>query len=202
MIKFFTGVFLVTSYAFAQNMPIRPVALHPVVPSQPSQTILPASVRASTLSVAATAPQAAGANQYTVRSYKEWKNEKVQMAIKRVTITRAQIEYRRLNKQFLQKAEHSGAKDIELERLEATLKNDLYSLEVAQELSVTDYFAIYLTKQENKTEAYKEAAEKMTADEVSQLIKAYADSMFVPNGIPAAATKVGPTAMDKSDRLK
>lgn len=186
MIKLFTAVFVVTSCAFAQSLPIKPS----------SANVIPSAVVSTPAQVAARPTQPVAS--INIRSFKEWKNEKVQMAIKRITITRAQIEYRRLNKQFLQKADQVGVKDLEFERLDATLKNDLYSLEVAQELSVTDYFAIYLTKQENKIEAYRDAAEKMTPDEVSQLIKAYADSMFGSNG----ATKTGPTAMEKNDKMK
>lgn len=189
MIKIFTVVLVVTSSVFAAGLPSNPVA--PVYSVQNPPAI-----------VKAVLPLPAVVAASTVKSYKEWKNEKVQIAIKKVTITKAQIEYRKLNKQFLQKNEPAITKDVEAERLEALLKNDLYSLEVAQELSVTDYFAIYLTKQDNKPEAYKEAAEKMTPDEVSQLIKAYADSMFSSSGPNPPGGKVGPTAMENSDTTK
>jgi hypothetical protein len=190
MIKFITVVLFATSSVFAVGLntagnPILAPLLNP-----PAQII----------KAAPPLPVAPIAN--TVKSYREWKNEKVQLAIKKVTITKAQIEYRKLNKQFLQKSKPVPAKDPETDRLDALLKNDLYSLEVAQELSVTDYFAIYLTKQENKTDAYKEAAAKMTPDEVGQLIKAFADSMFSTNGTNPLAAKVGPTAMENSDTSK
>jgi predicted Zn-dependent peptidase len=187
MIKLFTVVLVATSGVFAQNLPAKSVSLASALPNPV------AIVRAA---VGAQAP----ATPVNVKSYKEWKNEKVQIAIKKVTITKAQIEYRKLNKQFIQTNEPVAAKDVELDKLEASLKNDLYSLEVARELSVTDYFAIYLTKQDNKTEAYKEAADKMTPDEVNQLIRAYADSMFSTNGHGSPSGKVGPTAMEKSDK--
>ncbi len=194
MIKFITVVLVATSSVFAAGLTMAAnPALAPLAPglTPPAQIIK-----------AALPLLAAPAVANTVKSYREWKNEKVQLAIKKVTITKAQIEYRKLNKQFLQKSEPVVAKDPETDRLEVLLKNDLYSLEVAQELSVTDYFAIYLTKQENKSDAYKEAAAKMTPDEVGQLIKAYADSMFSANAPTPPAAKVGPTAMEKSDTAK
>lgn len=196
MIKIFTVVLVATSSVFALNLPGKSLGFGPAQPPSVNPIAQPIVKAALPLAPAVV-------NSYTsVKSYKEWKNEKVQIAIKKVTITKAQIEYRKLNKQFLQKDEPANAKDPESDRLEAQLKNDLYSLEVAQELSVTDYFAIYLTKQDNKTDAYKEAAEKMTPDEVGQLIKAYADSMFSANGSGAPAAKVGPTAMEKPDASK
>ncbi|GEM_PF-3386411 len=196
MIKIFTVVLVATSSVFALNLPGKSLAFGSAQAPSANPMIQPVIKAALPL-----APTLVNSNN-NVKSYKEWKNEKVQIAIKKVTITKAQIEYRKLNKQFLQKDEPTNAKDPEADRLEAQLKNDLYSLEVAQELSVTDYFAIYLTKQDNKTDAYKEAAEKMTPDEVGQLIKAYADSMFSANGGGAPTGKVGPTAMEKPDSTK
>lgn len=117
-----------------------------------------------------------------IKSYKEWKNEKVQDAIKRITITKAQIEYKKLNKQVFQKTEATLGKDINIERLESQLKNDLFSLEVAQQLSVQDYFAIYLTKLDNRNEAFKEAAQKMNSEEIAELINAFADSLTNSQG--------------------
>lgn len=195
MNKIFTLVLVATSSVFALNIPGKAIGFG-ATQSPSSVSVVQPLIKVSL----AVAPSTAAPNP--VKSYKEWKNEKVQIAIKKVTITKAQIEYRKLNKQFLQRDEPIKLKDPESERLDTQLKNDLYSLEVAQELNVTDYFAIYLTKQDNKTDAYKEAAEKMTPDEVGQLIKAYADSMFSSNGNATSASKVGPTAMEKPDAQK
>lgn len=134
---------------------------------------------------------------YNVQSYKEWRQEKIQRATNKVALTRAQItqinskKLNLQNLQNLQKTESSSSLDLEIEKLEAKLKNDLFSLEVAQQLTVQDYFAIYLTKLENKKEAYKGAAEKMNTEEVTELINAFADSFSSTqsNGItgPSAA---------------
>ncbi|MCB0369177.1 MAG: hypothetical protein KDD45_06895 [Bdellovibrionales bacterium] len=113
-----------------------------------------------------------------VKGYKEWKNEKVQAAIKKVAITRAQIDYKKMNNQIFQKTEAGLGKDIEIDKLEGKLRNDLFSLEVAQQLNVQDYFAIYLTKLDNRSEAFKEAAQKMHPDEVAELINIFADSFL------------------------
>lgn len=140
----------------------------------------------------------------TVKGYKEWKNEKVQSAIKKVTITRAQIDYKKLNKQIFQKTEAGLGKDIEIEKLEAQLKNDLFSLEIVQQLGVQDYFAIYLTKLENKNDAYKEAAQKMNSEEITELINAFADSFVSSQGGGAMDSSMAPSASGESfeDRIK
>lgn len=146
----------------------------------------------SSVTTSAAVAQAGSVNISTVKSFKEWKNEKVQSAIKKVTITRAQIEYKKLNKQIFKKTEAGLGKDIDIEKLETQLKTDMFSLEAAQLLGVQDYFAIYLTKLENKNEAFKEAAQKMNPDEVAELINAFADSMVGSQGeavtAPAAAS--------------
>lgn len=191
MNKICTAILIIASLSFGQNVQLKSTTTSPAGIVTPANSATSLQVKPVVL----TPPT-------SVKSFKEWKNEKVQQAIKKVTITKAQIEYKKLNKQFLQRTEVVSAKDSELDRLEGVLKNDLYSLEVTQELSVTDYFAIYLTKQENKPEAYKEAAQKMTSDEVNQLIKAYADSFFSPGPGSPSATKVGPTAMEKPDLAK
>lgn len=187
MNKMITLVLLSALSCFAQNGAVKLASASAVVPAAVNS--------AAFRSVPTTASSA-------VRSFKEWKNEKVQAAIKKVTITKAQIEYKKLNKQFLQRTEVVNAKDAEMDRLEIQLKDDIYALDVAQALGVPEYFAIYLIKQENKTEAYKEAAVKMTDDEVNQLIKAYADSMFPSGNNGRPGIKVGPMAMDKAEVMK
>lgn len=163
----------------------------------PSQVVANANV--ASLNVV-TPAKALSKPQVTVKGYKEWKNEKVQSAIKKVTITRAQIDYKKLNKQIFQKTEAGLGKDIEIEKLEAQLKNDMFSLEVVQQLGVQDYFAIYLTKLENKNDAYKEAAQKMNSEEITELINAFADSFASSQG----GSTMAPSASGESfeDRIK
>lgn len=179
MNKLFTVVLVAAFSGFAQNSTIKSVSL------SATATAIGVHVKPQTPSL-------------SVKSFKEWKNEGIQAAIKRITITKAQIEYRKLNKQFLQINQPVG-KDLEIERLESALRQDQFSLELAQDSGIPEYF-IYLTKL--GSDSYEQAAEKMTSEEVSQLIKAYADSMFSSNGSGSSKTKVGPTAMDKSDLIK
>ena len=49
---------------------------------------------------------------------------------------------------------------------------------MAKDLSVTDYFVGYLTKMQDKKAAFNEVAGKLTAEEVAELMSAYANSVF------------------------
>jgi hypothetical protein len=151
-------------------------------------------------SVVAAGKQQGSVSFVSVKGFKEWKNEKVQSAIKKVTITKAQIEYKKLNKQIFKKTEAGLGKDIDIEKLESQLKSDLFALDAAQQLGVQDYFAIYLTKLENKNEAFKEAAQKMNSDEVAELINAFADSMVGSQGAPVTAPAAAADSFE--DKIK
>ncbi|HRO67704.1 MAG TPA: hypothetical protein PL182_09085, partial [Pseudobdellovibrionaceae bacterium] len=67
--------------------------------------------------------------------------------------------------------------DLEATRLLTQIRNDEMELEMALELTVSDYFAGYLTKLSNKN-VYKEVAGRLTPDEVAELMAAYANSVF------------------------
>ncbi len=48
----------------------------------------------------------------------------------------------------------------------------------AEELTVADYFAGYLTKQRNQAQAIKEVSGRLSPDEVAELMTIYANSVF------------------------
>lgn len=133
----------------------------------------------------------------SVKSFKEWKNEKVQSAIKKVTISRAQIEYKKLNNQIFKKTEASAGKEADMERLEEQLKNDMFSLQVAQQLTVQDYFAIYLNKLENRNDSFKAAAQKMSNEDVEALMRVFADSLLETQGSKIVPSANGENIYDK-----
>ena len=115
-----------------------------------------------------------------VKSYREWKSEKVQEALTRVTATKTQIEMAKSKDPNL--AHHKGGLEaksgVDMELLESQLEEDQSSLDMAKDLSVTDYFVGYLTKLQDKKAAFNEVAGKLTAEEVAELMSAYANSVF------------------------
>jgi hypothetical protein len=113
------------------------------------------------------------------KSYREWKSEKVQEAISRVTQTKTQIEVAKSKDPNLVRRTKTEARSgVDLEKLESQLQEDQSDLDMAKDLSVTDYFVGYLTKVQNKKAAFTEVAGKLTAEEVAELMSAYANSVF------------------------
>lgn len=139
-----------------------------------------------------------------VKSYREWKTEKVQAAQGTVLAVKAQIDARKQARAVAQGTDPNmamgrgteavAAQDISIEKLERVLREEQYDLEVAKDLSVTDYFVGYLTKVQDKKSAFNEVAGKLTAEEVAELMTAYANSVFGSahtSDLPASAANVG-----------
>lgn len=145
----------------------------------------------------------------SVRGFKEWKSEKVQEALARVIRHRTEIEQEKLKaeKQSAAVAFHevmSGEKASSLSKtptpvsarakLEAQLKQSQFSLEVAKELAVTDYFALYLSQFPDKKKAFADAASKMTPDEVAELLNALEANSSSGSGAEKAGKVVRPAS--------
>ncbi|HWU44632.1 MAG TPA: hypothetical protein VN132_14370, partial [Bdellovibrio sp.] len=154
----------------------------------------------STVAPKAPAPVAAPAAVSHVKSYREWKRELVQDAQSKVNSLKTQIEARRLgrtsavgmdpNLNHVKGLEATFVHDATLDKLEKDLRAEQYDLDVANDLTVTDYFVGYLTKVQDKKAAFQEVAGKLSADEVAELMTAYANSVFGAHSadFPASAT--------------
>ncbi len=137
-----------------------------------------------------------------VKSYREWKMERVQTAQGKITSLKMQIESKKNPRQIAtgvdpnlannSTLEAGTSADISVEKLERQLRMEQYDLEVAKDLSVTDYFVGYLTKVQDKKSAFNEVAGKLTPDEVAELMTAYANSVFgaQASDLPTSATNI------------
>lgn len=134
-----------------------------------------------------------------VKSYREWKSDLVQEALTRVTLTKTQRELSKKKDPNLGRSQGGteSASGVATERLEAQLQVDQNELETVRNFSMTDYLAGYLMKMQNKKAAFKEVAGKLTADEIVELMAAYANSVFgahsadfVPNATSSADDRV------------
>jgi hypothetical protein len=101
----------------------------------------------------------------SIKGYQEWKREKVQLAQSQVSNLHAQIF----------KAQSEGNKKL-VENLERQSTQLHWNMEVAQDLSVTDYFVLYLSQQ-NQPDRFQQSAAKMSTREVAELIEAYAKTL-------------------------
>lgn len=122
-------------------------------------------------------------------TFKEWKSGKTQEVQQRIDWIKAKIEQKKVEivqKRTSSKTELALAKQLGLPPLENQLKSESYNLEMAQELTFTDYFAGYVNRQENKKEAFHEVAAKLSSDEVFELMTAYS-SFLSANTFPIQA---------------
>lgn len=105
-----------------------------------------------------------------VKGYKDWKKEKLTAISDRIAALKIEAEKRRMaaGTNFNPSINQGLEKQIEL------LQN---SLETTQDLTVTDYFVGYLNKQDDRQNALKEAAEKMSSEEIYELMKVYSDTV-------------------------
>lgn len=137
-----------------------------------------------------------------VKSYREWKIDRVQQAQGKVTSVKAQIDAKKASRSqalgmdpnLAQKTqvEAVSTTDMSVERLERQLRAEQYDLEVAKDLSVTDYFVGYLTKVQDKKSAFNEVAGKLSPEEVAELMAAYANSVFGADtaDLPTSASNI------------
>jgi hypothetical protein len=136
------------------------------------------------------APTAATAvsNQSPIKSYREWKASMINDAEQRVKATKENFFKRRA----------SASSDPNLNRnskLEAGLNADLLDvldkeqlqLSLAKDLTISDYFVGYLTKQKHLSQAIKEVSIRLTAEEVAELMTAYADNFFSTKPTPTTS---------------
>ncbi len=136
-----------------------------------------------------TRQQAPSVGSSPVQSFGEWKEQKIHAVQLEVEALQARIEANKADASSTkggEKVKSTTAPDPSLMQLKNQLINKTYSLEMAKELTVADYFAAYLTKLDNKKESFKEIAAKMTAEEVADLMSAYANAMFSGQGSSAA----------------
>ena len=104
-----------------------------------------------------------------VLSYREWKNSKIhdaQMKIKTI-------------KDKLGTDPNSQIKSAGTEAgLSKELEREILTLSLTQDLTISDYFVGYLTRQASLDAAIKDVAIKLTAEEVAELMAAYAENFF------------------------
>lgn len=107
----------------------------------------------------------------TVKSYREWKQSKVFEAETRLKSLKENM----LRSRGLSLNATEAGLSTSLQRM---LDNEELQFAMAQDLTITDYFIGYLTRQKSLQQAIKEVSGKLSADEVAELMTAYADNFF------------------------
>lgn len=149
---------------------------------------------APTRVMAPTAVSTASSHQF--KSYREWKMDQVQEAQGKVSSIKTILDQKKQTRQLAQGTDpnlamRKGGSEADA-NLEKQLQQELFDLEVAKDLSVTDYFVGYLTKVNDKKSAINEVAGKLSPEEVAELMTAYANSVFGSHvsDLPTSASNV------------
>ncbi|MFZ4405312.1 MAG: hypothetical protein ACOYOK_14520 [Pseudobdellovibrionaceae bacterium] len=111
-------------------------------------------------------------SSYSVQSFKDWKNEKIQAANKK---------YDNSQKKTLSPLQQAEAKE---------------AYDWATELTITDYVVGYLAKIPDQKKAIREASAQLSVEEVAELMTVYANALFTPDksiGTPSVENKIQAT---------
>lgn len=119
--------------------------------------------------------------EVNTKSYREWKGEKLQAIQNRISNIQARIEITKQgrtiqgdpNLAMPKGTEANYLSETSASVLEKQLQQEQYAMELAQDLSVTDYFVGYLSKVTNQQKAVYEVASRLSVDEVAELMFAY-----------------------------
>lgn len=136
----------------------------------------------------------------TVLSFKEWKQSRLQNTLNRcgelkktLQESKTELKSRQLaldnqDPNLLKtKKSELQSRSIELLSIESQLKNEQMNYEMAKDLTVTDYFAGYLSKLSYSKEALKSAAQKLSPEEVAEIMSAFASTTNRSLGEPDIA---------------
>ena len=100
----------------------------------------------------------------SIQSFREWKSSKVQGVLARVVSLKAQSQ---------------GAKThVEKQQFAKMLAQESWNLEITNDLSVNDYFVLYLAPLERAPNRFKEAAARLTQAEMVELMASYSRSLY------------------------
>ena len=121
-------------------------------------------------------------NTIEAKSFREWKFSMVKDAELKVKATQNTLSIKAaanravgLDPNLSRKNEVNSGLNRKLQDL---LEKEQLQLSLAQDLTISDYFIGYLAKQKEPEAVIKEVSTKLTADEVAELMMAYANHFF------------------------
>jgi hypothetical protein len=101
-------------------------------------------------------------------NFKDWKSEKIQAVLNRITVLKAQMGVSGV-------ANQSSPTTVGIKK---SLAQEEWNLEIMKDLGVNDYFVLYLAPQNPNPERLLEVVQKLSPAEVASLMDAYARSLF------------------------
>ena len=104
-----------------------------------------------------------------IKGFQEWKNEKLQAVFLQANLVRSQINRATMESNIKLK-----------ESLERQLQQLRWNGEVARDLTVADYFSLYLSQQ-TQSDRFQQAATKLSLQEIAELMEAYSTLIGIKN---------------------
>lgn len=77
----------------------------------------------------------------------------------------------------------------QIQQMQNQLEKDEFQVSIAKDLTISDYFVGYLTKQKDLSAAITEVSGRLTAEEVAELMAAYANNFFSSQPVSTNGTK-------------
>jgi len=114
------------------------------------------------------------ASAVEIKSFKDWKQERIQESVLKVSEIKARIEQKKRN---IQSANQSVKTEAGVDRLSGFLNQEQQNLEMNKQLGVSDYFLMYLTGLPQNKDVYTKAASQMTSSEMGELMLLYAQQL-------------------------
>lgn len=116
-----------------------------------------------------------------VMSYREWKVSRIQEAESRLKDLKAKSKDPNLTQKM-------GSEAGLNEELQYEIELELTHLSLSNDLTISDYFVGYLTKQNSLNAAVKDVAGRLSSEEVAELMLAYAEhfSRTIPSAVKLA----------------
>lgn len=128
----------------------------------------------------------------SIKSFHDWKNEKIQAVS--IQILQTQLEAKKLKADPNSKPSQLLANKKQSDQLN-------WNMQVAQELSVTDYCVLYLSQQ-TQAKRFEIAASKLSTEEVAELMRAYAESLDSSPSVDSEPVAANNTSLSRQTRAE
>lgn len=128
--------------------------------------------------------------QSSTKSYREWKNSKISEVEVKIKSLKEKLGLQRsfaADPNLLLKDSKTSEGGL-AEDLKNQLDREMLNLSLARDLTISDYFVGYLTKQNSLDLAIKDVSGRLSSEEVAELMAAYAQNFFQtkPNAVKSS----------------
>lgn len=160
------------------------VALNVLGPIVSASTLTPSRISsARSVPSAVVVQQPSSSSQY--KSFHEWKNSMVSTAETKARQTQDAIMSKQRSSASTNdpnlttsKGSSEAGLSSQIQQMQLQLEKEEYQVSIAKELTISDYFVGYLTKQKDLKAAISEVSGRLTPEEVAELMSAYATNFF------------------------